>query len=417
MERALQNDPVYLGAQANLGVSQARSSQAFSALMPQLTASANTSFNRRDYSQQTLSGKPFDVQDAYNSNSTQLNLTQPIWRQNSYIALRQANMAVEQADQQLLASGQDLLVRLSQAWFDIMRARDTVSLAKSQLQLAQHQSEQAVRARDKGVMSVAEAELANGKYELAAAEISSAEAEQSIKLSALEQIIGAVEMSPPELSEEAAMPDWHDGSLDQWVKAAEERNPTILAAKHALDAANEEVRKQFAGHGPTLDMVASYGKSAQGAGLSGGQTGFATKTSSVGLQFNLPLFAGGGQSAKVREASALKEKAAQDQELAIRNVRSTVKQAWFTWLSSDARRLAARQNAKSTAFALKGTQQERLRGTKAELDVLQAKSQYDSAMRDCHKAQYDLLISYFKLLAATGQLTGDELLRLDRLFR
>lgn len=418
VERALQNDPVYLGAQANLWVSQARSRQALSALMPQLTASANTTFNRRDYSQHSLFGMPANVRDAYNSNSAQLNLTQPLWRRNSFIAMRQADMVMAQSDQQLRASGQDLLVRLAQTWLDIMQARDAVSLAKSQLQLARLQYTQAFRASDKGVVSVVEAELANGRYELAVAGLSSAEAEQSIRFAALEQIIGAAEMSVmPVLPEDAAMPDWHASSLEHWMEAAEEYSPSILAARHALDAAIEEVRRQSAGHDPTLDVVASYGRAAQGAGISGGQAGFDSKTGSVGLQLSVPLFAGGGQSARVREASALKEKAVQDFELATRNVRSAVKQAWFTWLSGDARRLAARQNVISTSFALKGVEQERMRGVKAGLDVLQASAQYESAMRDCHKAQYDSFMSYFKLLAAAGQLTAEELVRMGRLFR
>lgn len=416
VERALRNDPVYLGAAAELGVSQARSSQAFSALMPQLSASVNASRNRRDYSQNTAGGIPNNVLENYNSDSAQLNFTQPLWHLDNYFAMREADSVVAQSDQLLLSAGQDVLVRLAQAWFDIMQAHDEILLAESKAKLARYQLDQAIREQAKGVMSLTDSELARGKHEVAIAEQSAAEAQLNIKLAALEQIIGpAVITLPPELPENPVMPMHKGESFEHWGKLAEEHNPAILAARYALNAANEEVRKRYAGHEPTLDIVASYGKSAQGAGITGGQAGFSSKTNTVGVQFNVPLFSGGGQVAKVREANALKEKAAQDLELAIRNARSSVKQDWFTWASSDSMQAAAGQNMKSTAFALKGAELGKARGIKSGLDVLQAQVQFDIAARDFRKAQYDAFMSYFKLLAVTGQLNGTELMRLDRL--
>lgn len=417
MARALQNDPIYLGAQANLGASQARSSQALSALMPQVTASVNTAFNHRDYSQHSPRVVQNNFFDAYNSHSAQLNLTQPIWHHGSIIAMHQAEHVVEQSGQLLLAARQDVLIRLTQSWFDIMQARDAMTLARSQLKLAKYQFEQSASARNKGVASATELALAQGKYELAVAEVVNVGAEQDIRLAALEQIIGTVDgLNPPELTDYSTVPDMHGGTLEQWMVSAETRNPAVLAARYALDAADDEVRKQYAGHEPTLEMVASYGKTSQGAGISGGMNGFTAKTNSVGLQLSVPIFSGGGQSAKVRETIALKEKALQDMELAIRNARSFVKQAWFTWVVNKARQSAAKLNVSSTAFALMGVQQERAHGIKADVDVLQAEVQHETAIRDCRKAQYDMFINYFKLLAASGLLTGDELAQMNLLF-
>jgi outer membrane protein len=182
-----------------------------------------------------------------------------------------------------------------------------------------------------------------------------------------------------------------------------------------LDAANEEIRKQRAGHEPTLDLVASYGNSAQGAGIvGGGQLGFDTRLSTVGLQLNMPLYAGGGQSAKVREAYALRDKATQELEAARRSARLNTKQSWFTWRASQVRETSAKQAVQSARLALNGAQSARERGVKADADVLQAQQQYATAQRDWRKARYDAIISQLKLKAACGQLSGDDLAVLDK---
>jgi len=126
-----------------------------------------------------------------------------------------------------------------------------------------------------------------------------------------------------------------------------------LAALRAVDAARDEARKQRAGHQPTIDVVASYGRNAQAVGGFPGQNGYDIWQGSIGLQLNVPIYAGGGQDAKVREALAMQEKAAQALELAKRNARAMVKQAWFGWRANSSRQIAAQQAAKFSALTLK----------------------------------------------------------------
>lgn len=410
---AVQNDPIYLAAQANLNVSRERSTQALSALLPRLDASANSTHNRRNYSYELPVNT--NLLEKYNSNAVQLNLTQPLWQRAKYISLTQADIVVQQADYQLAAAGQDLLVRLSQAWFDVMQARDAAVASNANVLAMQRLWEQIRRANELGVAPVTDLEGARAKYDQALAEQAMSESEQGIKLAALEQIIGPLARPTlPVLPDPFTPPDLHNGTLEQWLEQAETSSPSILAAQRALEAADEEVRKQRAGHEPTLDLVASYGKSAQGAGISGGQNGFESRLNTVGVQFNAPLYAGGGQSAKVREAHAMREKAKYELESAIRTVRSSVKQAWFTWQAGRMQRQSAAQELKHAAFAIKAAESERDRGVKVELDVLRARQQNEAARRDLYKACYDMIASYIKLKAATGQLQGDNLADLGK---
>ena len=415
VDLALRNDPVFLAAQAGLNVSRERSAQALSTLLPRLDATASTVHNRRDYTYEAPANT--SLLEKYNSNAVQLNLTQPLWQRAKYISLTQADIAVQQSDYQLAAAGQDLRVRLVQAWFDAMQARDEAVFNDANVLAMKRLWEQVARASALGVAPVTELEDARAQYDQALADQAVAESGQGIKLAALEQIVGPLAQAAlSALPDPFTPPDLHRDTLEQWLVQAEASSPVILAAQRALDAAGEEVRKQRAGHEPTLDLVASYGKSAQGAGISGGQNGFESRLDTVGIQLNAPLYAGGGQSAKVREADAMRQKAKYELESAVRHVRSTVKQAWFNWQSARVRQQSALQGLKRATLTVKAAESERDRGVKVELDVLQARGQGEKALRDLYKARYDMVVSYFKLKAATGQLQGDDLARLDKGF-
>jgi outer membrane protein len=416
IERARQSDPTYLSAQAGLTASQERSSQALGALLPQVTASGNTTANRRNYETRD---NPFiqPADDKYNSKGYQAQLTQPLWRRANWIALIQSNAAVSQADAQLAAAEQELLVRLSQAWFDVMLARDVVVFAGGQTAAARHQWEQTRHAVELGLAAAPQLEEARFKYDQAVADEVVAETDQNIKSAVLEQIIGPLPtLKPPALSDDYVLADPRSGTLEEWLNLAETTSPSIQAAHRAYEAASSEVSKQRAGHEPTLDMVATYSKNGQGAGSFPGQNGYDIKQRSVALQLNIPLFSGGTQNAKVGEAIALREKARQDLELARRNVRLAAKQAWFGWQAGAARKAASTQSVKFTSLALKAALTGRMNEVKSELDVLQARQQLYSALRDLQKARYDMITNHIKLKATAGRLVDTDLTIFDAWF-
>jgi outer membrane protein len=416
IEQALRNDPTYLAAQANAQANRARSSQAFGRLLPQLTASANSNDNRRNYS--VLNSQIKNTQEHYNSHGSQVNLTQPLLHAEKYLALNQADMLVSQAEYQLAAAEKDLLVRLVQVWLDIRQTADSVSASDSKLQASRQELDLAQHASARGVMSMTELSVSMAHYEQARSEQVAAQTEQLLKLAELEQIIGqnVLKDGVPAnvlLSERFSSLDPNRRSVEQWSAEAENGSPAILAARRALDAANEEVSKQRAGHLPTLDLVASYNNAVQGSGLTGGQAGFRNIVNSVGVQLNVPLFSGGEQNAKVGEALAMRDKASHELEATRRSVHLKIKQAWLTWKASFARQQFGEQAVESAINALKSAHAQNNHGLKADLDVLQAQQQWQEARRDMNKARNDAILNYFKLYAETGQLVGDDLLAME----
>ena len=410
---ARRGDPTYISAQANLAVAQERANQAFAGLLPQINASGNTNSNHRIYTTRSTPSTTYD--DKFNSNGAQVNLTQALWRSANRIAVTQADAAVVQANFQLVAADQDLLVRLAQAWFDILIARDQLIYTERQVAANRYEWEQGVRLAELGITGLPPREEARMKFDQASAERAAAESDLAVKFSALEQIIGIAHFPTlPILSDQYTPQDLSGDKQDNWLNLAESDSPAVHAAMAALNVANEEIRKQRAGHEPTVDITGSYGKSAQGSGTFGGQGGYNSTTGSIGLQFNLPIYSGGGQSAKVREAEALRTKALQELESARRTVRAQSKQAWYGWQASQSRLTAAKQAVQYSKLNLQSALSGVATGVKKELDVLRGQQQLYSALRDISRARYELTLNYFRLKATAGLLVDEDLTGLDR---
>jgi len=268
-----------------------------------------------------------------------------------------------------------------------------------------------------GTHSEPQLEEAKAKSDQAVADALTAETETQLKVAALEQIVGALRgFVPPFMRDWVAIADPGMEKMEVWLERVETQHPNVLAAGKALEAASDEVRKQWAGHQPTIDIVANYGKNSQAVGGFPGQAGYDTKTGAVGLQLTLPIFSGGAQSAKVDEAIAQKEKARHDLEAARRGALLAGKQAWLGWQSARMRAVAGAQMVRSADATRELAKQGLEKGLKVELDVLQAEQNWRAALRDYRKARYEQMVSYAKLKAATGNLTQADVQTMDALF-
>jgi len=237
-----------------------------------------------------------------------------------------------------------------------------------------------------------------------------------LKRAALEQLVGPLpKLDVPYVRGAVTLADLSAERLENWLDGVEAGNPGLRAAMLAHEAAIAEVRKQRAGHYPTVDMVASYGKNSQQTGGFPGQAGYDIWLGSVGLQLNVPIYSGGTQSAKVDEALAQKEKAWLDVEAARRAAVLTAKQAWFNWQSAYARSQAGVQAIRSAYSSLALARVGYQKGLKTEADIAQADQQLRAAQRDFRKGRYDQVVAYIKLKAAAGSLSEGDVVALDAL--
>ena len=153
------------------------------------------------------------------------------------------------------------------------------------------------------------------------------------------------------------------------------------------------------GHLPTLDLVATYGDTVQGGG-----SGYDQNGKTIGLQMNLPIFAGGATSSKVREAVANQEKARQELDAVQRKVALQARQAYLGVTSGIAQVKALQQAVISNQSSLDSTKLGLEVGVRTSVDLLNARQQLFSARRDLAQALYGYIVSRLKLEAAAGDL-------------
>lgn len=402
-KRIATSEPSLLAAQAQARATAERENQTFAQFLPQVSLTANTTSNNRRY--ETTGAFPNLSNDRYNSNGTQINLTQPLWKKVNHVAHSQAQAASEQSRLQLLATQQDLLSKLVSYWAEAAYAKDALQAAIAIEVVANEQLTSYERGFSLGLYAITQRDEARAKQRQARADRFAAESELLTRRAILEQLVGKIPSLDNTLTilETQKIPYEGFKPLVAFTDAINATNPNIRVADQALVVAKEEVRKQQAQHGATLDLVAGAGRNAQpSTGAIPSQSGFKSRPNTVALQLNVPIYSGGSQNSKVREALALAEKAEYEVDAAKRNALSQATQAWAQLHSAQAKFEAAEQSLIAGQSAERVALFGQKTGTKTPLDELQAKQQIETARRDTRRACYDNLIGMAKLLAASG---------------
>jgi outer membrane protein len=176
----------------------------------------------------------------------------------------------------------------------------------------------------------------------------------------------------------------------------------------ALEVAQLETTKAEAGNKPTIDLNASYGANRnQGSATSTASTRSTSGT--IGLAFNLPLFAGFAVQNRIKETLALEDKARSDLDVAKRTVAQATRAAFFGVQSGLSSVKAFEAAEFSTQSALDANKLGYQVGVRINIDVLNSQSQLFQTKRDLAKARYDVLLGGLKLRQANGTLTAADL--------
>lgn len=388
-------DAVFASARAAQQAGQEKLTQGRSLLMPSVNLTANTTYN--DVTSPILNKK-------YNSHGYGVSVVQPLFREQSWATYQQADLQVAISEAQFKLAEQDVILRSAQTYFDVLIAQDTVQLTNAQKTAISQQLEQAKRNFEVGTATITDTHEAQARYDLVVAQEIAAANNLEIKKRTLQQLVNADIKELNTLGEGFKLESPNPADVQKWVADAQQNNFQIVMAQAAEAIAEQEVSKNRGGHLPTLDAVGSYSKST-GCSFSCGDT----KSTSVGLQLNMPLFAGGATQSKWREAEANHDKAKQDLENARRNVELQTRQAYLGVVSGIAQVQALQQALKSSESLLQASKLGQEVGVRTSLDVLNAQQQMYSTRRDLYQAEYNYLISHLRLKAAVGSLAEADL--------
>ena len=407
-------DAQFASAKAALEAGREKLPQGRAGLLPTLGLSANTVWNEVDYEARPSNGV---VPAKYNSNGWGISLSQPLFRWQNWASYKQAELAVVQAETQFAAARQDLVVRVAQAYFDVLLAQETLNTAQAQKSAIAEQLASAKRNFEVGTATITDTHEAQARFDLTSAQEIAAANDLLVKRHSLQMLTGKEDQSlkvlKPGLEIKRPQPD----DIAQWVSAAEQGNLVAQAAQAAYEIADREVGKQRAGHLPTLDLVATRGRSSLQTTLAIGiiRPGSDTDASTVGLQLAVPLFAGGAIASRDREAVALRDKARSDLDNARRQAALQARQAYLGVTSGLAQVKALEQGLVSSRSALDSNRLGYEVGVRINIDVLNAQQQVYSTQRDLAKARLDTLAAQLKLKAASGALADEDVAAVNAL--
>jgi outer membrane protein len=405
-ELAVKNDPVYEASLRAYAAAWERVPQARAGLLPELHLTGET---RETNGEVSFDDSP-QVRREFDTRTVKLELTQPLLRVQSWAAYGQAKLLALQAEAQLRQSQQELRVRVAQAYFDLLAAQDNLAVAESQKSAVAAQLDLVSRGFKAGTATITDVHEARSRHDLATAQTIAVRSEIDIRRSALEQIVGPVATTLAPLRSDAELPSPQPPELAAWTEAAHRDSPSVQASRAAADAADREVSRARAGHVPTVDLVATYGRDYSEGTLTS-PTSIKTETDSrtVGLQLHLPLFASGGTSAREREAVELAYRARAELETARRAAVHAARQAHSGVINGTSQINALTQAVKSSESAVEGNRIGYRVGTRLNVDVLNAEQQLHGARRDLARARYDTVLHGLRLRAAVGRLTDDDL--------
>ena len=403
---AMERDPVFLGARAKTEAARENLPQARAQLLPNIGLSGSRS---RNDTEQTPQGRtPFDYK--YTSEAYALQLRQPLFRMQNYYQYSQAEAQVAAAESTLLKEEQDVAIRLSTAYFLVLLAIDRLKAAEFQVTQYRGHVALAEKSFSGGVGTRNDIEDAKARLDSAVAQEIEARNDLLVAERTLSAVVGervpaaSLKVLDPEKVRQVPA---EKASLDDWMVRAEATNPEVAAARHGLEAAEQEVSKARAAHLPTVDLVASRSFSSSETNTTVGNE---YRTNAVGVQVNIPIFSGGGMSAATRQAIANRDAARYQVDYVRRQLEIEVTRQHGAVTQGKARLRALDQAEQSARQSVIGSEKGLRAGVRNVVDVLNAQQQLYSVQVDLADARHKYALAYLKLRSATGVLSEEDML-------
>ena len=397
-QAARDHDANYLSAVANAKATRSRGNQAWSGVLPQVGFSAD-----KFESKNNLVSNPPTI----DSDSQTLSVKQPLFQMNGFLGVFQGEHTIDVSERQLQAAEQDLVIRITQAYFDVLSASDSVTVVQAQKQAVTEQLAAAKRNFEVGTSTITDSREAQARFDLVVAQEIAAQNDLRVKRLALEQLVGINDVQPKALKVPVALPNVEPMDLQAWLDQAQANNAQLQQAHSAQKIASLESKKAMSNHLPTLDLVAqqrrSYGFNAASSSYSD------SDNTSIGLQLNWPLFAGFAHHNRIRETLHLQDKAQADLDNAQRGVVQATRSAFFGVQAGMSQVKALEAAEASSQVSLDANKLGYQVGVRINIDVLNAQTQLYQTKRDLSQARYNVLLGQLRLKQASGTLTGQDL--------
>lgn len=424
-QQALVNDATFASARATLAAGRERVTQGRAGLLPTVGLSGAvtrsdsdfTPFNEGETVLDVL-GRPTVVAAGgtnLTTNEYTLALSQPLFRWDRWQTYEQSKLAQAIAEAQFAQAQQDLITRVAQAYFDVLSAQDTLESTRAQKSAVTEQLASAKRNFEVGTQTITDTHEAQAAYDLVVAQEFAAVNDLDNKRSALQAIIGTEPGTLAPLQPGVTLAPPQPATVDPWVSSAESQNYGVTVSQLSLESAKRDIKRNRAGHLPTLDLVASSTRRDTGGRVQNSSGD--SRSNAIGVQWTVPIFNGFAVTSRVRESIALEDRARSDLEATRRNAALQARQA-FLGVNSGLAQVKALQAAEvSSQSALESNKLGYQVGVRINIDVLNAQRQLYSTRTDLSRARYNTILNGLRLKAASGSLREADLLPVNNLLQ
>lgn len=410
---ALANDAQFAVARSTVAAGRERVEQGRSGLLPVVNAAASLSQVERD---QTVGNSASSTSNT--ATSYELSLRQPLYRWQSWLGYQQGELQTAQAEATFVQAEQELILRVAEAYFNVLNAQESLKATQSQKAAFAQQLELAKKSFEVGTATITDTHEAQARYDLVMAQEAAAENQLEVSRQALNVLLGKDAGQLAVLRPDAALSGPQPAELKAWVEQAEKDNVQVRIQQLNAEIAGKSAQSARAGHYPTLDFVASYGYSENDQ-----SSVLASNTSTVsdvttlryGLELNVPLYAGGGTESRSREAAAQRDAALAGLDGSRRQATLAARQAYLGVVNGLAQVRALQAAEVSSQSALDATKVGYEVGVRINNDVLNAEQQLYATKRDLYKARLDTLLAQLRLKSAVGALGEGDLQKVNAL--
>ncbi len=406
-QQAKTADPVVLKAQALYMASESGIELARSTLLPQLFATAG--INKQDADIRNPAGG-YGTQDI-DSVSYGLSLNMEIYHHDTWLKLDNAEKAAHRSDIAYQVAKQDLIIRVSNAYFNVLSAKDDLEFATAEKTAIERQLEQTKQRYAVGLTAITDVHEAQAQYDTAVtaeirAENSVYNAEEALRVITNVYPRDLSILNTARFSTTTPVPN----SANDWQQTAESKSLDLIGQKISMDIAKQNINIARAGHYPTVDFTSSY-SSAESNGTVNGEAfdDPYLDNFSVGLNVTVPIYVGGAISSTVNQAQSNYVAASQDMSLAHRDVVRTARNSYNTVVASISGIKALEQSVVSAEAALLATEAGFEVGTRTIVDVLDSTRNLYNAKRNLASTRYSYINAVLSLKRAGGTISEQDI--------
>lgn len=407
-EQAQKDDPQILAAEYEYQATYEALPQARAALLPNVTLDV---FASKHSAESTAVTTQITSSDDYNRDGYTLSLTQSLYNHGYWLQWQQADLTVAIGEARVNTARQDLIVRVAQAYYNLLAAQDNLKFATAEKEAIGKQREQNRQRFNVGLIAITDVKESQAQYDLSVAQWIAAENAQATARESLRSLIGVLPESLAPLAEEIPLLMPQPENIDEWVKTAQQNNLSLKAAQLSYEVAEKQVSLQRSGHYPSLSLIARR-DDVTTDGVFAGDT--ESTDDSITLNLNVPIYSGGLTSARTREAVALKEQTRVLRDQSQRETEQLCRTSYLGVTTSIARVNAYKQALISTQAAYEATNAGFEVGTRTTVEVLAALREQYRAERDYAQSRYDYIINLLRLKQAAGMLAREDVVQVNQ---